>query len=142
MSTSGVYMNLNRLMFGAAIALFVMACGGSGGSTGPDNNNNNNPPSNNNPPASNTVTVSNNAYSPSNKTLAVGGTVEWTWSSCTAGGNYGDEQCVQHSVTFDDGVGSGLQSSGSYSRTFSQKGSYAYHCTVHGTAMAGTITVQ
>jgi plastocyanin len=45
-------------------------------------------------------------------------------------------------VVFDDGVSSGLQDQGTYSRTFKAAGTYPYHCAVHGLAMAGSVTVN
>jgi plastocyanin len=45
-------------------------------------------------------------------------------------------------VVFDDGVSSGLQDQGTYSRTFTAAGTYPYHCAVHGLAMAGSVTVN
>ena len=82
------------------------------------------------------VTVQDNSFNPSSTTIAVGQTVTWTW----AGAN-------QHNVTWDSGspAASPTQSSGTYQRTFSQAGTYAYHCTIHGSpgaGMHGTITVQ
>jgi len=136
-------MNLTSLWKAGAVSLLVVACSGGGGgdSTGPSNNN----PGNTNPNPTNqdnaTIVVSNNSYSPSARTISKGSTVNWNWNSCS-GGIYGDETCVQHSVTFDDGVASELQSQGSFSRTFTTAGTYKYHCQVHGTAMSGTITVQ
>jgi plastocyanin len=85
--------------------------------------------------------VNNNRFAPNATTVAVGTTVTWTWDSCGDDG-YGGTACVAHTVTFDDGAGSARQSSGSYDRAFSTAGTYPYHCTVHGTAMAGTVTVQ
>jgi plastocyanin len=78
------------------------------------------------------LAVGNNFYSPNAVTVSVGTTVTWTW-------NPGD---VSHSVTFDDGPNSGIQSSGTFSRTFDAAGTYHYHCLVHGLAMAGTVTVH
>ena len=49
---------------------------------------------------------------------------------------------AQHSVTFDDGTTSPTQDQGTYTRTFGAAGTYNYHCSIHGAAMAGTITVQ
>jgi plastocyanin len=78
------------------------------------------------------VSVMNNFYQPANISVTAGTTVTWTWAS---GG-------VSHSVTFDDGSGgSQIQGSGSFNRTFNAAGSFAYHCLVHGQAMAGTVTV-
>jgi len=124
------------------VALAVVglaACGGGGGGgssvTSPP------PGGTNNPPPSNGVTVSNNAFSPANKSVPVGSTVQWSWNTCT-GDVYTGQTCSSHSVTFDDGQGSPTQDQGSYSRTFSAAGTYNYHCAVHGAAMAGSITVQ
>ena len=80
---------------------------------------------------SNAVTVADNSFTPSATTVAPGTTVTWTW-----GGR------VQHNVTFDDGPASATQTSGSFTRTFASAGTFPYHCTIHGTAMSGTITVR
>jgi plastocyanin len=132
-------------MKGVLIALAfasLSACGGGGGgsSTGP-NNNNNNPPPGNTPPPSNGISVQNNMFSPGTKTVAVGSEVKWAWNSCTNDPYYG-QSCVAHSVTFDDGTTSPTQDQGTYSRTFNTAGTYSYHCSQHGAAMSGTITVQ
>jgi len=117
----------------------LAACGGGGGAgsnvTSPP------PGGTNNPPPSNGVTVSNNTFSPANKSIAAGSTVTWSWNTCT-GDVYSGQTCQSHSVTFDDGVTSPTQSQGTYSRTFSAAGTYNYHCAIHGAAMAGSVTVQ
>jgi plastocyanin len=138
------FMSLSSLFRVALASVCIVGCSGGGGdSTGPTNSNSNNPPASNNPaPSTTSISVMNNAYSPTAKTIAAGTTVQWNWSSCTGGSGYGDEQCVFHSVTFDDGAGSELQNTGSYNRMFTKAGTYAYHCSVHGAAMSGTITVQ
>ena len=129
-----------------ALALIAAsACGGGGGgseSTGPMNQ----PPGNTPPPAG-AVSVTNNAFSPSSKTVAPGTAVEWAWNSCTGGGTdpYGGggaEVCVAHGVNFSDGTSSPTQAKGTYTRTFNAAGVYNYMCAVHGTAMSGTVTVQ
>lgn len=99
--------------------------GGSGGSTSAD------------------ISVTNNAFTPPSTTVAVGTTVTWTWNSCTGDG-YGGQLCTDHSVVFDDGVrtGSGTQSSGTFTSQFATAGTYNYHCSIHGSAMHGTIIVQ
>ena len=122
------------------VALAVVglaACGGGGGGSQVTNP----PPPPPPPPPSNGVTVSNNSFSPANKSIAVGSTVNWSWNTCT-GDVYSGQTCVAHSVTFDDGPSSPTQDQGSYSRTFAAAGTYNYHCAVHGAAMAGSITVQ
>ena len=110
----------------------AVACGGGGGSTGP---------SGNTTPPLGGISVTNNVFSPSAKTVAVGNSVSWSWNSCTDNG-YSGQTCVSHNVVFDDGVTSGLMDQGSYTRTFTAAGTYNYHCAVHGQAMSGTITVQ
>lgn len=70
-------------------------------------------------------------YSPSSLSIAKGTKVTWVWSGT---GN--------HNV-----VGSGFSSgsakgSGSYSRTFSSKGTFSVYCSVHRAAMTQRITVR
>lgn len=114
-------MNTGLLICCAALAV---ACGkGTTYSTAPSGG----PPQGS---TSTSIAVGNNFFQPSATTVPAGSTVTWTW----AGG-------VSHNVTFDDGVASSTQSSGTYSRTFQNPGTYAYHCTIHGMAMSGTVTV-
>lgn len=120
----------------ALAVISAAACGGSSGSTAP-----NNQPSGNTTPSAGDVAVTNNSFSPSTKTVAVGTAVNWAWNTCTGDG-YSGQSCVDHSVTFDDGTTSPTQDRGTYVRTFAAAGTYNYHCSVHGTAMSGTITVQ
>ena len=82
----------------------------------------------------NAVSIGNNFYSPSSTTVPVGTTVTWTWDA-------GD---VVHTVTFDADttIMSPFQSTGSYSRNFSAAGTYHYHCSIHGFAMTGVVTVH
>lgn len=75
---------------------------------------------------------------PAATTVAVGGTVTWTWTGTGA---------VPHSV---QSVGTpGFTSSATktgdgstYEVTFPTAGTYQYDCAVHGTAMSGTIVVR
>jgi len=133
-----------RLAAHITFALLLAAAGCGGSSTAPANNTgggNNTPPPPQQPSTSNAVTVGNDWFDPSTTTVAVGTKVTWTWDSCGSDG-YGGQTCVSHTVTFDDGAASPSQSGGSWSRTFTSAGTYKYHCAVHGSAMAGTITVQ
>jgi plastocyanin len=79
------------------------------------------------------VTISDNFYSPAAITVDSGKTVTWVW----AGAN-------PHSVTFDAGGpgDSGIRVTGSITAQFFLKGTFNYHCLVHGTAMSGSVTVQ
>lgn len=121
-------------------AAFLFGCGGgSGGAiTSPPV-----PPTTPLPSSGsvNSVSVINNAYQPASLTVAAGTAVTWTWNTCS-GDSYGGQSCVSHSVTFDDGTTSLTQQTGTFSRTFATKGTYKYHCVVHGTAMSGTVTVS
>jgi plastocyanin len=115
----------------------LFGCGGSGGySTSP-------PPSGgvNTPPPTGGISVTNNAFTPATKTVPAGTALTWAWNSCS-GDVYSGQTCVSHSVVFDDGVSSSLQDQGTYSRTFTAAGTYRYHCSVHGTAMSGSVTVN
>jgi plastocyanin len=80
---------------------------------------------------SNSIAVADNSFSPNATTVAVGTTVTWTWTGAS-----------QHNVTFDDGAASPTQATGSYARAFTAAGTYAYHCTIHGAAMSGAVTVK
>lgn len=87
-------------------------------------------------PSTATIMVNNNFFSPVSDTIAVGGTVTWTWS---AGSN-------PHNVTFAPAAGApsdiGTRSNaGSDSRTFNTAGLFNYECTVHA-GMNASIRVQ
>lgn len=127
---------ISALLLSAA----AFACGGSGSSagsvTGP-------PPA---PPpvasgSTSSLMVTNNHYSPKLDSVAVGAMLTWTWNSCTGDG-YGGSMCTSHSVKFDDGPHSPIQSSGEFSRMFADTGTFTYHCAVHGISMSGTIVVH
>ena len=138
----------NGSLAALALALSLTACGGgskSPTSPGGTNNNNNNGGTGGSTSA-NIEIGTGLSFSPSATTVAPGTTVTWTWNSCGSDG-YGGQTCVAHNVTWDDGSAptSGDKSSGSYTRTFATAGTYAYHCSIHGSAgagMYGTITVK
>ena len=70
------------------------------------------------------------AFSPSTITISVGTTV--VWKNTTS---------APHTVT-GNGFGSGtIPSGGTYSFTFTQAGTYAYHCMIHP-YMMGTVIVK
>jgi plastocyanin len=130
----GIFMK--SFFVGLALASLVGCGGGGSGATSP----NTNQPVNTTPPADG-ISVTNDAFTPSTKTITVGGAVQWAWNSC-GGDGYGGQTCVSHSVTFDDGSGSLTQDHGTFSKTFNTAGTYNYHCAIHGAAMTGKITVQ
>ena len=129
----------------AAVLLLAVACGGGGGGgpAAPPPSGGTGGTGGTGGSTSSAISVQNNQFTPAATTVPAGTTVTWTWNSCTGDG-YGGQFCTDHSVVFDDGVraGSGVQSSGSFSSQFAAAGTYTYHCSIHGTGMHGTITVQ
>jgi plastocyanin len=80
----------------------------------------------------NSVTIDNDAYSPSTLTVKKGTTVTWT-----------NNDSDQHTVTSDAGsfLNSGLINPGSnYQYTATTVGTFLYHCEVHSN-MHGTLVV-
>lgn len=121
------------------IAIVAAGCGG-GGATAPQQQKTAPPP----PKSPTDITVANNVFNPGTATVPAGSTVTWTWDSCSGGDAYGNGQtCVDHSVVWDaDGTSSGVKSQGSYQKVFPTAGTYTYHCSIHGAAMKGAVTVQ
>jgi plastocyanin len=80
----------------------------------------------------NSVSIMNFAFSPLTLTVKTGTKVTWT-----------NKDTVTHTVTADQGAfNSGFLSSGNgFSFTFTQAGTYSYHCNIHHSMMA-TIVVQ
>src|SRR5690242_618737 len=110
----------------AVLAAILAACGGDGhGSSTTDITGT--PPS-----TSDAIRVVDNSFTPAATTVPPGTTVTWTWVGTRE----------DHNVTFADGTASATQASGTYQRTFAAAGSYAYHCTIHGTPMSGVVTVR
>ena len=138
---SAVLIIIAGIFFGSGAA-----CGGGGGGSGGGSNIPTDPSGGSNSGGNTggtnkSVSVTNNTYTPGATTIARGGTVQWTWNTCSGDG-YTGSQCVAHSVTFDDGPTSALQEEGSFSRTFNAAGTYKYHCASHGLAMSGQVTVE
>jgi len=80
----------------------------------------------------------NGSRNPAVDTVAVNGTVTWTW---------GPGESLPHSVQSLGSPGftsSGIQTGAgsSYSFTFAAAGTYHYNCAVHGNLMTGTIVVM
>ena len=77
------------------------------------------------------IVISNFSFEPAELSISVGTTVKWT-----------NKDSASHTVTSATGDwdSGGLSKGQSFSRTFTQAGTFAYQCTVHPT-MKGTITV-
>ncbi|SFV33634.1 cupredoxin domain-containing protein [Thermoflavifilum thermophilum] len=126
---------LYLLLCSLSIMLFVSCSKSSndysgGGSTGGNTGGNNG--GNSGGSSGNVISISNYNFSPSSLTVAKGTTVKWT-----------NSDPVTHTVTEDNGKfdSGNLPYGQSYSYTFSDTGSFHYHCAIH-TYMKGTIIVQ
>ena len=80
------------------------------------------------PVTTSTVQVVDNDFEPPDAEITAGDTLTWQWE--------GDSD---HNVV-GDGFESPVQRDGTFEHTFSEPGTYAYRCTLHGW-MRGTVTV-
>ena len=97
-----------------AAALLALACGNSTG------------------PGTASVDVFDNTYAPSSLSVSTGTTVTWTWAGTTG----------LHDIIWADGAsGADGKTTGTYSRTFANAGTYSYYCSFHAD-MKGVVTVQ
>jgi len=89
------------------------------------------------------VTIQDDLFSPANIMINAGQSVTWTNAGAshhTATSNPGAFGCAPPSTeNFNSGD---LPPGVTFAHTFNTPGSYAYHCEVHGCAMAGTVTVM
>jgi len=86
------------------------------------------------PPTTASVSVTDNAFSPSASAIQTGGTVTWTWTGANL-----------HKLIFTSGptplpANQAEQSSGTTSRTITAVGTYNYTCTNHA-GMNGSVSV-
>jgi plastocyanin len=93
-------------------------------------------------PTTATISVVNDAFSPSTITVAVGTTVTWSWGSGAIGHNVAPD-----AVGGEPPRSGNLESApNSYQHTFNTAGTFLYHCEAHGAAggigMSGTVIVQ
>jgi len=87
------------------------------------------------PAGGSTITIKNFAFNPSALKVKTGTEITWV-----------NQDAAPHTVVSDTGspvpFSSGSLSTGdSYKFTFTQPGTYTYHCSIH-TSMTGTIVVQ
>lgn len=116
----------------------LLACGGGSSSTGPGTTGGTTNTGGNGGTvavATNAVVMKDIAFTPPAIKVASGATVTWTNSDGFA-----------HNVTFDGGAvaASGTIAAGAAKALTmpTAAGTYPYHCTIHGTAMSGTVQVQ
>ena len=77
-------------------------------------------------------TLGASAYVPNPLTVAQGAVVTWSNSDSTT------HDVVADGGSFDSGR---MNQNGTFSMTFTQKGTFTYHCSIHPT-MTGTVVVQ
>ncbi len=98
----------------------------------PGNNTQTEPSSNENQPQTYAVSINSFAFSPYTLTVKAGDTVIWT-----------NKDSASHTVTSDSGNeidSSSLGKGVAYSHTFTQKGTFDYHCKFHS-GMTGKVIV-
>jgi plastocyanin len=80
----------------------------------------------------NTITIQNNIFNPNSITIPQGTTITWI-----------NKDSNTHKIVSDTGLFTSpdLSNGQSYSYTFTQAGTYPYHCSLHPN-MVGTIIVQ
>ena len=137
-----------RLLLALALAVLAGCSGnsatdpnGGGGAQGGNGDGGDSPP-----PMTAAVTVGNDFFrsgqdgssNPARITIAVGGTVTWTWTN-TGSTPHSVESEGSPSFTSSE-IQSGNGST--YQVTFTEPGTYQYDCAVHGRAMTGTIVVR
>ena len=133
-STMGLIIALIILVAAAAIAVGHKSTNNT--STNSSNTNNSSANSNSsNQPSSGTINIRNMIFTPSQITIAKGGTVTWTNNDTTT-------HTVVDDLSNAGGPNSGnIPPGGTYSFTFNKTGSFQYHCTIHP-SMRGTIVVK
>jgi amicyanin len=117
----------------ACVVLVILACITAGCNSNPA-------PATPVPPAAssgggNTITIKNFAFDPPTLTVKTGTVVTWT-----------NNDSPPHAIASDAGSpaafsSDSLSTSSSYSFTFTQPGTYTYHCSIHP-SMKGTVIVQ
>jgi plastocyanin len=76
------------------------------------------------------ISILNNAFDPPQLTVKAGTSVTWT-----------NNDSVTHTVAFDSFDSGDIESGGTYSHTFPDKGTFDYHCSIHPN-MTGSVIVQ
>jgi len=140
---------MNRLRIVAfLLAAMTSACGGGSdsGVTTPTGQGSNPPP-----PGSAAVTIQDFSYNPQNVTIKVGTTVRWTNAGPSAHTTVSDAGLWNSGTLAAPGGGGGYgggggnTAGGTFQFSFSQAGTFTYHCSIHPPTLypgfTGTITV-
>lgn len=124
----------SRLVFSTAcIVVVILACMAAG-CTSPQT-----APATASPPAAtsggNAIAIKNFAFDPAQLTVKTGTSVTWT-----------NQDSAPHTIVSDTGSpvqfsSDSLSTGASYPFTFTQPGTYTYHCSIHP-SMKGTVVVQ
>jgi plastocyanin len=114
------------------LVLFTVSCGSSSNTTTTTTSPTQTSTTSTTTPVNVAVVLESFAFSPDNITVSVGTTVTWT-----------NNDPVTHTVTSNTGLFSSgsLPPGGTFSFTFTQAGTFQYHCSIH-TTMHGTVIVQ
>jgi plastocyanin len=115
-----------------AVPLFALLCIFSGCSKSNDYNTNPTGGNGNGNPGTNEIWIQGSEFNPSTKTVAVNTTLTWTNKDSYA------HTVTSDSTMFDSG---NLAGNGTFSYTFTQKGTFNYHCKIHS-MMKGTVIVN
>lgn len=125
--------SLAILIAGVLLITGCVQASQTGGNQNVVNNTGLNESANNTGATTYTVTLSNYAFNPSELSVKAGDLVTWV-----------NDDSVSHTIVSDSGseIESPVLSNGQeYSHTFSQAGTYNYHCSIHP-IMKGTVTVS
>src|SRR5437867_1471121 len=146
-----------RLNVGIAAAIIAAGCGGSSSSSYGTGNNPPPPPPPPPPPAApvETISMTDYAFTQATLTIKAGTVVKWVNNGNTShtatsdvAGTFDSGALGPPTTTTDPIYGPTTTPGGTFQKTFTTPGTYAYHCTFHGTpgsvpgTMKGTITVQ
>lgn len=133
MRKSYTYMAIAGIIVVAGIVFAVVDHSKPKNNTNNMSMNNANSNSSTNSVTTTSVTIQNFAFSPANIAVRTGMTVTWT-----------NKDSVAHTVTETDGKqgpnSSDVNPGSNYSFTFTEPGTYHYHCSIHS-EMTGTVTV-